>query len=139
MLGDVYRSLGEDALAARSYERARAFLEGERDRQPEDHRVHSALGRVYAGLGRNAEAVAAARRGLGLCPPSYDALIGPTRIEDLARVYVVNGEYDLALKHIEDLLAVPSFSFSVKMLELHPVCDPLRTHPRYRALIAAGR
>jgi len=139
LLGDVYRSLGEDALAARSYERARAFLERERDQRPEEHRVHSALGRVYAGLGRKAEAVAAASRGLELCPPSKDALIGPTRIEDLARVHVVNGEYDAALKYIEDLLALPSFTFSVKMLELHPVWDPLRTHPRYRALIAAGR
>lgn len=69
-----------------------------------------------------------------LYPPSKDAVIGPSRVEDLARVYALVGEPDRALDEIEDLLAIPS-GFSVKLLEIDPDWDPLREHPRYREIL----
>ena len=135
-LADAYQLLGDKALAEQNYEEARTFLEHERATRPEDHRVHSALGRVYAALGRRTDAVAAARHGLDLCPPSLDAVIGPGRLEDLARVYVTNGDFDAAFDTLDQLLTAPGFTFSVRVLQLHPVWDPLRSDPRYSALLA---
>ena len=136
VLADAYQLLGEQALAQQNYEQARTVLEQKRATSPDDHRVHSSLGRAYAALGRREDAVAAARHGLELCPTSKDALIGPTRLEDLARVYVANGDFDAALDTLDQLLTAPGFTFSVWMLRLHPVWDPLRSHPRYSALLA---
>jgi hypothetical protein len=51
-------------------------------------------------------------------------------------VYVAIGDADAALDTLQQLLTVPSFYFGLQMLQLHPVWDPLRSHPRYRTLIA---
>ena len=128
------RELDQTEDARTAFEEARGILEKRVQQNTEDHRLHSALGIAYAGLGRTEEAVVAGKRGVELLPPSKDALVGPSRIVDLARIYTMVGDYDAALEQIDRLLSVPSH-YWVGQLELEPSWDPLRDQPRYRELI----
>jgi serine/threonine-protein kinase len=130
----AYHLMGQAELAHASYDSARAILTKELDAHPDDHRFHSALGFAYAGLGRKDEAIREGKRGVELTPVSKDALIGPSRVGDLAEIYTIVGEYDAALNGIEYLLSIPS-ALSVPWLRLDPLWDPLRDHPRFQALL----
>jgi TolB-like protein/Flp pilus assembly protein TadD len=134
LLADLHRLVGESDNARSKYEEATLMLEREKTSHPDDARLHSALGMAYAGLGRKAEAILEAKRGEELRPPSKDAVVGPTMIENLARVYTLVGEPEAALDQIERLLSSPT-RFSINMLEVDPAWDPLRQRPRYRALL----
>ena len=57
----------------------------------------------------------------------------------LARVYTIVGEHRAALDELERLLSMPYFFFSVNVMELEPVWDPLRSDPRYRSIVDAHR
>jgi serine/threonine-protein kinase len=65
---------------------------------------------------------------------SKEAWRGAYRVEDLARIYTMVGEYDAAIDRLETLLAVPS-PMSVPMLRIDPTWNPLRNHPRFQALL----
>ena len=66
-----------------------------------------------------------------------EAWRGVHRLEDLAQIYTMVGEYDLAMEQIERLLSLPYY-FTAKTLEVMPTWAPLQDHPRYRELIAAN-
>ncbi len=134
VLAELHRLLEESGLARAKYEEAKLFLEREIEKRPDDARVHSALGLTFAGLGRKDEATREASLAVDLLPLSKDAMVGPYPLEDLARVYTLVGEADRALDTIERLLSMKS-QLSVKVLELDPAWDPLREHPRYRAIL----
>ena len=55
----------------------------------------------------------------------------------MARAAVMAGRFETALDHIDQLLAMRS-RFSVRLLELDPIWDPLRDLPRYRTLVERG-
>ncbi|MCH7596421.1 MAG: hypothetical protein IID35_07665, partial [Planctomycetes bacterium] len=135
LAGLVYRLMGESERSREAYETARILLEEEIEKRAEDHRVRSSLGIVYAGLGRKEDAIREGKRGVELFPVSRDALIGPYRVEDLAFIYTLVGDYDAALDRLEYLLSIPSETMSVPMLRLDPRWDPLRDHPRYKELL----
>ena len=132
--GMAYHLMGEPELAHASYDSARAVLENEVTQRPNDHRIHSALGLAYAGLGRKAEAIREGKRGVELFPVSKDALLGLDRVWDLAMIYATVGEQEAALDQIEYVLSIPG-RFSVQLLRLDPRWDPLRDHPRFKALL----
>jgi tetratricopeptide (TPR) repeat protein len=92
------------------------------------------LAEAYAGLGRKEDSLATAKKALELRPESLDALIGPNLANDLAFIYAWLGEPEEALKQLEHLLIVPSFT-TVTDLKFSPNWDPLRGHPRFHALI----
>jgi len=102
---------------------------------PDDSRLYSSLGLVYAGLNRKEDAIREGKKGVELLPISKEALRGAQRLEDLAVIYAQVGEYDSAIDHIETLLTAPTF-LSVSLLRLNPKWDPLREHPRFIKLIA---
>jgi serine/threonine-protein kinase len=52
----------------------------------------------------------------------------------LARVLARFGEYDEAIDLVEEMLPAPSW-FTVHLLEIDPIWDPLRDHPRFQALL----
>ena len=52
----------------------------------------------------------------------------------LAEIYSMLGEQDAAIDHLEVLLSIPSH-ISVPLLKIDPQWDPLREHPRFRALV----
>ena len=130
----AYKLLDEPELARAAYEDARTILERKLEKQPDDFRLHRALGIAYAGLGRKEEAVREGKRAVELYPISLDPYSGPSLIENLARIYTMVDEVDDALDQIDHLLSFPS-GFSVGILELDPRWDPLRKHPRYQAIV----
>jgi len=123
----------EDQRRAR-FDSARALAEQRVRAQPDEANFHSALGIAYAGLGRKAAAIDEARRAVALLPLSRDAWRGLYRLEDLARVYVMVGEYDAALDTLERLLSLPG-GRSIPFLKLDPTWDPLRNRPQFAALL----
>jgi serine/threonine-protein kinase len=135
--GLIYGFMGDSELARASYESARGILEREVDIRPNDGRVRSSLGLVYAALGRREEAIREAKMGMELIPVSEDALRGPKQIDNLASVYLSLGEYVAALDMIEYELSVPA-RVSAAALRLDPRWDPVRENPRFKALLDAS-
>jgi len=130
--GHAYRWMGETVQARDSYNTARLGMMEFLQEHPEDGSAHSALALAHAGLGHREDALREAKRGLEL--HANDAIRSANREWDLATVYIMLGEHDLALGHIEHLLSVPS-AISVTVLKITPTVDPLRDHPRFRRLI----
>ncbi len=106
--------------------------------QPEDVRFHSSLGIAYVGLGRKEDAIREGKLAVELLPVSKEALVGPLRVEDLARIYVMVGEFDAVIDQIEYLLSIPGV-VSIPLLRLDSAWDPLRDHPRFKKLVEVGK
>jgi serine/threonine-protein kinase len=134
LIAQIYALHGEHELARAYYDSARAYLEGKIEEQADDERLYSSLGIVNSGLGRDEEAVRAAKKGLELLPVSRDALVGPEGLEPLAQVYTMTGDHEAAIDQLEMLLSTASL-VTVRTLRVDPTWDPLRDHPRFRALL----
>ncbi|MBA7707981.1 hypothetical protein ES703_116866 [subsurface metagenome] len=133
--GIVYQLLDEPELARSSYDSARILLEKRAREFPDNPDFHRLLGIAYAGLGRKEEAIREGKLAVELYPVSKDALLGPTNVLYLAQINVMVGEYDAALDQIEYLLSIPYQYLSVPLLQIDPIWDPLREHPRFKRLL----
>jgi len=134
---NIFECVGKKELARKQYESALSVIQAKIKEEPENdrsHRYYSSLGLAYAGLGLKQEAIDAGLRGVELMPLAKDALGGMLRIEDLARIYAVVGEFDKAIDRIESLLQMPS-GLSISLLRLDPAWDSLRNHPRFKKLV----
>jgi non-specific serine/threonine protein kinase len=135
--GTAYSMQGSQELAVKRFEAAREMIERELEKRPEDARLHSSLGVIYASLERKSEAIREAEAGVALCPVEADAMVGTIRIWDLAMSLAQVGETDAAIDKLEYLMSIPAW-FSVWDLKLNPLFDPLRDHPRFQALLKKG-
>jgi serine/threonine-protein kinase len=63
-----------------------------------------------------------------------DHFDGPRLAVSRAQILAEAGEADAALDEIERFLAEPSW-LSVNALRLDPLWDPIREHPRFKALV----
>ena len=131
---EMYGFLKNSGLEKTYYDSALTLYKTMIATHPEDNRLYSSLGLVYAGLNRKEDAIRTGKEGVQLLPISKEAWRGAHRLEDLAVIYAQVGEYDVAIDHIETLLSIPS-DLSVNLLRLHPKWDPLREHPRFSALL----
>lgn len=132
----IYARVGRDVSARAYYDSARAALEV-RVREAIPHLApHGDLGIAYAGLGRKEDAIRAGRAAMRALPVSRDAMSGPDRIRTMAQIYVMVGEYDLAIDQLQQLLDIPS-QFSAGLLYVDPFWDPLRSIDRFQATLEA--
>jgi TolB-like protein/Tfp pilus assembly protein PilF len=132
--GEVQMLAGQHDLARRSFHAARVELEQKVAQDPDDHRFHSSLGIAYAGLGRRVEAVREAKLGCELMPASKDAWRALVRLRDLALVYTMVGQAGEAIAQLDELLARYG-NVTPHLLRLEPRWDPLRSDPRFQALL----
>lgn len=95
---------------------------------------------VYMLVGENEAAIELARMAVDRFAPegcrgySAQIYVCPT----LARVLAHFGEYDEAMDLLEVMLPAPS-RFTVHILEIDPIWDPLRAQPRFQALLERYR
>ena len=134
LCAQIYGLMGNKQLERDYYESAAGILEARIQQEPNDARFRSALGIAYAGLGRKQDAIREGKLAVELLPVSKDAMRSFYRAKDLAQIYVMAGEFDLAIDQLELLLSMPG-ELSVPLLQLEPAWAPLRDHPRFRKLI----
>jgi len=134
----IYGYMEKKELANKYYNNARNILESKIQGYPNDTRLHSALGIACAGLGDKDEAISEGKLAIEMLPVTRDAWRGRQRIEDLARIYVMVDEYNLAIEQIEYLLGIPG-ELSIPLLQLDPAWDDLRKHTRFQELIKQGK
>jgi len=126
--------MGNQQLKQANYESARSILETKIKERPEDARFHSSLGIAYAGLGRKEDALREGKLGVELLPVSREAMRGLYRVEDLAHISVMVGEFDTAIDQLEFLLSRPG-CMSIPLLRLDPAWAPLHDDPRFGDLL----
>jgi tetratricopeptide (TPR) repeat protein len=129
----VYVLMNMPGKAYEYFDAARVTLESIIIKNPDDPRLYSAIGIAYAGLGQKEKAIEAGKRAVELMPINKEAYRGVFRVEDLARIYVMVGEYDAALEQIKLLLTIPS-RLSVKLLLLDPTWKPLWDLPEFKKI-----
>jgi serine/threonine-protein kinase len=125
---------GDTSAARAAFDSVRAGLDTMVDPDWAGSR-HAARGLALAGLGRHREALNDARWLRDSAVFRNAKFEEPILREYRARIFAHAGEPDLALDEIEHLLAEPSLT-SVHTLRLDPIWDPIRKHPRFRALLA---
>src|SRR5438445_5010126 len=126
---EFYRQNHEPRLERAYSDSARAVLEADVKKRPEDAGFRAALGLAYAGLNRKADAIREARRSVELVPLSKDAYFGAARVVNLAHVYALVGEAAAAIEQLKLLLSIPSES-SIPLRRGSPDAESLRGHPR---------
>ena len=132
---DRYRCWRASPISPVVPTRPRASSSSRRSRRtPTTPRFHGSLGIAYAGLGRRADAVREAKLGCDLMPASKDAMRALFRLEDLALVYTMVGQPGEAIAVLDDRLSRDG-DFTAHMLRLDPAWDPLRSDPRFQALL----
>jgi serine/threonine protein kinase/Tfp pilus assembly protein PilF len=125
---------GNTTAARRYYDSARVQLEREQKAHPADERLYSALGITYAGLGRKEDAIRAGKRGVDLLPIKKEAWRGSYRLADLARIYAMTGDQEMALDALEHLLSIPC-EISATFLKIDPRWNSLRENKRFQSLV----
>jgi TolB-like protein/tetratricopeptide (TPR) repeat protein/tRNA A-37 threonylcarbamoyl transferase component Bud32 len=127
---------GDQAKAHAYADSARITLEAQLNDSPNDDQLHVWLGLALAYLGR-AEGIREGKRGVALMPVSKNASDGAYNQHQLARIYILVGEPEKALDHLEPLLKIPYF-LSPGWLRIDPAFAPLKGNPRFERL-AAGK
>lgn len=132
------RSLTGDVEGAHlAYVRGKADQQLLQQQQPRNQFVVIELAACEAGLGNKQAALREAARAVAMLPTSQDPVYGPVAEQGLARIEAMVGETDRAITRIERLLTTPYGAFPLTQAELRldPVWDPLRKHPRFKAIV----
>jgi len=132
-IGLVYWCMGNTNRSRLAYEQARRLLEAKVIEQPDDYRVHTALGKVYAGLGQKKKAIKEAKYAVALLPISKDAMHGPTILVNLIEVYIRTGKIEKALEEIEVLFETNN-AVSPAYFYIDPVLVQITKQPRFKKL-----
>ena len=132
--GLIYENMGDTEKVRLQFDSAKTTVEQYKILYPEDPNYYSTLGIIYARLDEPELAKQHALKAVELLPVSIDALTGPDYILNLAQVYTLIGEEELAIDNLEYLFSIPNI-YSVNNLILYTVFKKLREHPRFIALM----
>ncbi len=113
------------------------MLEAMREVEPEDPRLHLATGTALALLGREDEAVASGRTGVGLIPRERDAMAGAYFQIQMTEIYALSGRTDEALDSLEDLFSRP-FPWGKATLSMGPWLYRLHDEARFQAILSTS-
>ena len=129
--------LRRDAPGAHSaFRAARAEAEKLVLAQPASVALLSVLALIDAELGDKGKAIQEGRTACEMLPPTKDAVVGVFLISNLARIYALTGEKDLALKQLEIVEKLPCGP-SYGELRLDSEWDSLRGDPRFEKIVTS--
>jgi len=129
--------LRQDApVAHAAFMAARAETEKLVRAEPGNARPLSALALIDAELGEKERAISEGRTASDILPPAKDAISGVLLVTNLARIYALTGEKDLALRQLEIVSKLP-FGPSYGQLRLDPEWDSLRGDSRFKKIVAS--
>ena len=132
---DIYEYMGKTDLAKKYYNKARSLLELRVKESPNSRPgFHQNLGIVYAALGLKEEAIREGIKGKEIVLDTKEFQSYFVAEKALAIIYMKVGEFDLAIDQIEYMLTFPG-RLSIPLLQLDPLWDPLRDHPRFQKLM----
>jgi len=132
--GWAHQLRGDHAAAQAAFDSARVRLESRLKEFPDDWFAHFTRGMALAGLGRRGEALREARWLQRSVIYRGDAFLGPGLAEERALILAQIGDAEGACDEIGRLLARPSTT-TVRQLQRYPLWDPIREHPRFKALL----
>jgi TolB-like protein/Tfp pilus assembly protein PilF len=129
--------LRQDAPAAHAaFMAARAETEKLVRAQPESVNPLRALAIIDAELGEKEKAIQEGRSACDMLPPAKDAMDGVRLITNLARIYALTGEKNLALERLDSVSKIPCGP-SYGELRLDHEWDSLRGDPRFEKIVAS--
>jgi serine/threonine-protein kinase len=134
LYAEVYDVMNNIELADRYYDSARILLETKITDSPSDSRCYSSLGIALAGLGRKDEAIQQGKTAVDLMPITKDFYRGIFRLEDLARIYTMVGEYASAIEILNQLLTMPGV-ISVNLLKKDPTWKNLWNRDEFNKML----
>jgi TolB-like protein/Flp pilus assembly protein TadD len=133
----IVAKLRQDVAAAQSaFTAARSEAEKIVASQPENAKPLSVLALIDAQLGQKDKAIREGRTAHELLPTSKDAVDGPLLHTNLANVYALVGEKNLALKELETVIQIPCGP-AYGELRLDPEWDALRGDARFEKIVAS--
>lgn len=135
LAAQVYRAMGDAGRARASYQEALGVAERAVAESPTDASRHVLVGLIYAGLGRNEDALHAGQHAIEILPESKDAYNGPILTISMARIQTFIGKHEEAIALLEHSLATPN-GITVNELRLDPTWDALRGNPKFQQLVA---
>jgi TolB-like protein/class 3 adenylate cyclase/Flp pilus assembly protein TadD len=104
--------------------------------QPRSAAALMVLALIDAELGYKEKAIQEGRTACEMLPPTKDAVVGVFLISNLARIYALTGEKDLALEELDVVRKLPCGP-SYGGLRLDPDWDSLRGDPRFEKIVAS--
>ena len=133
-IGFARKALHDESGARVAFLKAKSIAEENLKRSPDSEDAHLGMAKVLAQLGEKDSALQEAQRATDLVPESKDAFGGPEIASGVAEVYAILGDNDRAIETLDGLLSRPSGVTAVG-LKVNPIWDPLRSDPRFQALI----
>ena len=134
MLALVYKYMNNNDEALKYFKSSEVKLENMLSNKPDDNRLRFALSISYAGMGMKDKAINELETAFKSDPSWSERRINYERISYLSTIYTLTGDYDNALKQIDQLLSNPT-GFSINRLKLDPLYDPLRNLQAYKKII----
>jgi serine/threonine protein kinase/tetratricopeptide (TPR) repeat protein len=128
-------SRGDQSAARAAFDGARRQLVEKVRNQPDYAAGLCALGVVDAVLGNKEDAIREGKRAIELTPVDKNAIEGATFVRYLAVIYAWSGEKDRAIEQLALTTTSPGSHISYGYLRLHPLWDPLRSDPRFQAIV----
>ena len=131
----IYYLSGNPSLCKIHADSAIVHLKEKIKEDPTDDRYYATIGKCYALIGNNQEAINCGKKAVRLKPMKLDAWQGVVKEQDLMEIYILNGVYDLAMDKMEYLLSIPSALNKSNFL-INPIYDTLRDLPRFKKILA---
>ncbi|MEX2234455.1 MAG: hypothetical protein WD824_19975 [Cyclobacteriaceae bacterium] len=136
-LAELYFFSGNKKLSKAYADSALVTLTATYKKLANDFRIHSAMAFAEAYAGNFSQAVAYAKSANMLMPIGRDSYSkGPATEIDLAKIYILTGQYDLAIRKIEYMLTKPALlNLTPAFLRIDPMYDPLRKFPAFMKIL----
>lgn len=131
----LHEMRGDRAAASAAYESALVTIDSAIMKWPLDWPIHRARGAALAGLGRRDEALAEVRAMRENFIYRKDAFLRPYIGTGIAGIFAALGDGNSAVDELEKVMSQPRNGLTVHRLRLDPAWDPIRNHPRFRALL----